>query len=98
MVGRQRPSHGVGQQPRGALPGGDGVAVGIGLPGQQGVGAAHHRGGNVGVQVEGTHHRGCRADQGAYRADQVALRVADVLGRGGAVQRQQHAVHRQRRL
>ena len=57
----------------------------------------YHRGGNVGVQVEGGHHRGCRADQRAHRADQVALRVADVLGRGG-VQRQQHAVHRQRRL
>ena len=72
--------------------------MGIGLPGQQGVGAAHHRGGDVGVQVEGGHHRGCRADQRAHRADQVALRVADVLGRGGAVQRQQYAIHRQRRL
>ena len=90
--------HGVCQQPRGALPGGDGVAVGVGLPGHQGVGAAHHRRGDVGVQVEGGHYWRVRAHQRAHRTDQVALGVADVLGCGGAVQRQQHAVHRQRRL
>ena len=85
--------HRVEQQPRAAFPRGFCVAMRIGLPGDEAVGAFDHGTRHMGMQVEGGHHGNLAADELTHGADDVSLRVVYPFGDGRSVHRQQHAVY-----
>ncbi len=70
----------------------EGVHVRVGVVAHQSVGVAHHRGRDVGVQVQRADDRHVRSDHVADPRQQVALGVLQLLGDHRSVQVQQHSV------
>ena len=63
--------------------------------GDENISGFDHARADVAVHVQHRHDGAIWADQGTGLDHQVALRVVLVLGRHRAMERQQHAVHRQ---
>ena len=69
--------------------------MGIGLPGQQRLGAGDHLLADVGVKIERPDGGNLRSHDVTHRLHQISFQVADLFDRGAAVQGEQHSVHRQ---
>ena len=59
---------------------------------------AHHGLGEIAVEIEGHRDGHPRPHHAAHGLDEIALAVVEPLGHHGAVQVEEHAVHRARRL
>ena len=82
----------VGQGPAGPLPAAHLVDVGGGVVPHQHIGTVHHAAGEIGVEVQGAHHRNVRPDYLARPGQQLPGHVRVARGRQGPVQGEEHPV------